>query len=320
MTEPWSWRHIRVFEAVARLGSFTKAAAHLEMTQPAVSKVVKQLENAWQLALFDPTDRRHLTPAGHMLLQHARSIQAQVLAAQQACDGLVEALASTHGTKGPSGLLHVAVVSPAHYFVPAILHAFQTLCPHAMLRLSLAKRSDILEGLQNRQFEIAITGYPPSDAELEAHQFARHPHVLVASPGHPLARQIGLQWADLQRAEVIWRERGSSTRLFLEQLLQAKQVQVHQNLEMGSNEAVKQAVMCGMGISFMSAHACQTEIKAGLLAVLPLEDMPKQIDWCVIHRRGIEPSGIVQAFKDFVLNKGSAFCECHMHPDALPVS
>lgn len=309
----WNLRHVRVFEAVARSGSFTKAAEHLQMTQPAVSRMVRQLEQDLQVVLFDPHDRRQLTEAGAVLLQHARLIHAQV---QAASDAFVwrDKPAYVPATQWPRGLLHLAVVSPAHYFVPRMLKAFHAQFPEVLLKLTVARRSEILEMLLNHRLDIAITGYPPSDAELEAVHFARHPHVMVAPVAHPLVGHQQVTWDALHHSDVIFRERGSATRIFFEQIVQAKHMNLRKSLEMSTNEAVKQAVMHGMGISFLSAHVCQTEIQAGLMAVLDMVDMPKYIDWCLIHRRDSALSGVNLAFKQFVLNEGASYSECVLAP------
>ncbi|MFM7801704.1 MAG: LysR substrate-binding domain-containing protein, partial [Limnohabitans sp.] len=210
----------------------------------------------------------------------------------------------------PRDGLHVGAVSPAHYFLPPLLKAFRQGYPMMTVKLTVARRTELLEMLLNRRIDMAITGYPPSDAELEAVQFARHPHVMVARPDHALAQSSCLTWEALQTTELIVRERGSATRMFFEQLLQAHQHQGLERTEMSSNEAVKQAVVCGMGVSFLSAHVCQTEIQAGYLVTLNLPDMPKHIDWCVIHPRNTEPVGLALAFKQFVVNSGGSYCEC----------
>ncbi|MDG5974193.1 LysR family transcriptional regulator [Hydrogenophaga taeniospiralis CCUG 15921] len=302
-------RHLRVFEAVASCGSFSRAAEQLALTQPAVSMVVRQLEQELGTALFDPTDRKRLSDAGQELLGHARIILAQVRAAEEAMAFYTES-GSTEASRGLRGLLHLGVVQTANYFAPRLLSEFHRRHPDVHLRLTVAKRSEILAMLAERRLDIAITGYPPSEADVEAHSFARHPHCLVASVNHPLARRHGLDWADLRREDFIFREQGSSTRVFLEQLLQSQSLQVRQSLELSGNETVKHAVMEGLGISFLSAHVFQVELEAGRIAVLDLADMPKYIDWCFIHRRDVTLNGVNQAFKDFVFAEGTRIAAC----------
>lgn len=304
-------RHLRVFEAVASCGSFSRAAEQLALTQPAVSMVVRQLEQELGTALFDPTDRKRLSDAGQELLGHARIILAQVRAAEEAMAFYTES-GSTEASRGLRGLLHLGVVQTANYFdfAPRLLSEFHRRHPDVHLKLTVAKRSELLAMLAERRLDIAITGYPPSEADVEAHSFARHPHCLVASVNHPLARRHGLDWADLRREDFIFREQGSSTRVFLEQLLQSQSLQVRQSLELSGNETVKHAVMEGLGISFLSAHVFQVELEAGRIAVLDLADMPKYIDWCFIHRRDVTLNGVNQAFKEFVFAEGTRIAAC----------
>ena len=317
MTTPMNIRQLKAFEAVARLGGFSRAAEQLGMTQPAVSMLVRQLEKELRIALFDPSDRKRLSEAGRELVLHARRILAQVKDAENAM-AFHEEGAAGDGARGPRGLLHLGVVSPAHYFAPRLLHAFHQRFPDVRLKLTVAKRSAILAMLVEHQLDIAITGYPPSEADLDASSFARHPHCIVASPDHPLAAKKDIQWAELQHEDFIFREQGSSTRS-LEQLLQAQSMQVRLGMELAGNETIKHAVMCGLGISFLSAHVFQMELAAGRIAMLDVVGMPKFIDWCFIHRRDTGLSGVNLAFKQFVFDAGAdiAVCEGIKAPTSL---
>lgn len=302
-------RQLRVFEAVATSASFSRAAEQLEMTQPAVSMAVRQIEQAVGTALFDATNRRSLSDAGQELLMHARIILAQVRSAEEAM-AFYTSEGQHEGGRGLRGLLHLGVVQTANYFAPRLFSGFHHRHPDVHLKLTVAKRSEILSLLADRRLDIAITGYPPSEADVEAHPFARHPHCMVAPVGHPLAQSAALAWSDLRQEDFIFREPGSSTRLFLERLLQAQSIQVRQRLELSGNETVKHAVMEGLGISLLSAHVFQLELEAGRIAVLRLGDMPKSIDWCFIHRRGSALNAVSQAFKAFVLSEGARLAAC----------
>jgi LysR family transcriptional regulator, low CO2-responsive transcriptional regulator len=304
-------RQLKVFEAVASLGGFSRAAEHLNMTQPAVSMLVRQLEKEVGLPLFEPQGRKRLTEAGGELLLHARRILAQLRDAESAMASHVEA-ADPGSARGPRGLLHLGVVSPAHYFAPRLLHEFHQRHPDVRLKLTVAKRHEILDMLLEHQLDIAITGYPPSEADLDAASFARHPHVIVAPPDHALESRQAIEWTDLQHEDFIFREQGSATRSFLEQLLQAKSIQVRLGMELAGNETIKHAVMCGLGISFLSAHVVQLELDAGRIAILDVVDMPKYIDWCFIHRRDTRLTPVNQAFKQFVFDEGARIAACQV--------
>jgi DNA-binding transcriptional LysR family regulator len=178
----------------------------------------------------------------------------------------------------------------------------------------------VLSMLQEHQLDIAISGYPPSEGDLEATTFARNPHCIVAHPDHPLASRTRLRWADLREENFIFREQGSATRQFLEQLLQSQAIQVRSVMELAGNETIKQAVMCGMGISFLSAHTFQVELQAGLMTVLDVLDLPKHVDWCFVQRRDTVLSGVNAAFREFVIANGADWARCRFArgPRALP--
>lgn len=304
-------RALEIFATVAGAGGHSLAAEQLEMTQPAVSMQVRQLEAALGVALFDGPRRQRLTDAGRELLQHARVILQQVRIAEAAV-GVRGADADGAKEPGLRGLLHLGVVSSAHYFAPRLLQAFRAVHPAVRLKLTLARRDEVLAMLQERRIDIAITGFPPSEADLEATTFARNPHCIVAPAGHPLAGRARLRWADLRDEPFVFREPGSATRQFLEHLLQSQAMQVRAGLEMTGNEAVKQAVMCGLGIAFLSAHTFQLELDAGRLVVLDLVDLPKWLDWCIVQRRDRLLPALPAALRDFVIAHGADCARCRV--------
>jgi DNA-binding transcriptional LysR family regulator len=210
------------------------------------------------------------------------------------------------------GQLHIGVVSPAHYFAPRMITAFRAQYPEVRIRLTVGKRDPLLQMLAEHQIDLMLAGYPPAQTEVESEAFARHPHCLVARPDHPLARRTGITWQDLRDEPFIFREVGSATRQFLEHLLQTQGLQVNADLELDGNETVKQAVMAGMGISFLSAHVFQLELEAGKMAVLDVAGLPKWLDWCVLSRREQAVPAIRQAFREFVLTEGMHHASCRV--------
>ena len=302
-----SLRQLRIFEAVAANLSYSRAAEQLSLTQPAVSMQVQQLESDLGLQLLVKTSKKvSLSQAGEEMLRQARRILNQVLIAEEA----VSAFHISEGAKG--GLLHLGVVPTAHYFAPALLMAFAAVWPGVTFKLTVDRREKILAMLQEHQLDVAIAGYPPSEADIEAETFAKHPHCIVAAAHHPLAKARRIHWDALRDEPFIFREPGSATRLFFEHLLQAQSLQVKVSMELSGNETIKQAVMAGMGISFLSAHTFQIELEAGKLAVLDMEDMPKMLDWCLLHRRDSTLGGLNGAFREFVLTNGSDLAKCRI--------
>jgi LysR family transcriptional regulator, low CO2-responsive transcriptional regulator len=303
-----SLRQLRVFDALADTLSYSAAAERLGITQPAVSMLVRQLEADAGVPLVIRRGRQlDLTSAGTMLLQHARAILEH---ARRIDDTLASLQVGTHGH------LHLGVVPTANYFAPRLLMEFQRQIPGVTFKLSVGRRDDILGLLKNHRIDLAIGGHPPAEVDLEAEAFARHPHCIVCAPNHPLAAVRDLPWSELRGEPFIFRESGSATRQFLEHLLQSQSLQVNVTMELTGNETVKQAVMDGLGISFMSAHAVQVELGAQRLVVLDVEGMPKWLDWCLLQRRDSQLGGLAPAFREFVLARGIELTACRYRSEA----
>lgn len=299
-----TFRSLRTFETAASCRSFSRAAEVLNLTQPAVSMQIRQLEDEVGLPLFDKQARPlTLTDAGREFLGHARAILALVRAAEDGLAGLGGDL---------RGQLQLGVVSTAHYFAPLLMTEFRDRHPGVRLKLLVEPRETILAMLSEHRLDIAISGYPPSEADVEAIAFARHPHCIVAAANHPLASRRQIDWRDLSNEPFLFREAGSATRQFLEHLLQSRSLRVNVTVELQGNETMKHAVMAGMGISFMSAHAFQVELAAKRIAVLDVVEMPKVLDWCLIHRRDTLLTGINAAFRDFVVEHGARLTQCRI--------
>lgn len=297
-----SIRQLRIFEVAATTLSFSRAAEQICITQPAVSMQIKLLEDEVGAPLFLRVGKKLLlTDAGRELLRHARILLGQFKQAE-------ESLATLGGSL--RGQLHLGVVSTAHYFAPIVLAAFRRLYPGVTLKLTVDLRENILSLLNAYQIDLAIAGYPPSESEIEAEFFAHHPHCLVAAADHPLVGQRGIAWDALRGEAFIFREVGSATRQFLEHLMQSQSMQVNVTMELSGNEAIKQAVMSGMGISFLSAHCFQVELETGRIAILDVEGMPKMVDWYLLHRRERSLAGISAAFRDFLLGEGRELVSC----------
>jgi DNA-binding transcriptional LysR family regulator len=284
---------------VARHRSFTHAARELRVTQPAVSMQVKALEGLAGLPLLERVGREvALTEAGQALLVHARAVLRSIDDAQDALAGL-RGLAA--------GRVSIAVVSTAKYFAPKLLARFSAAHPGVELRLAVANREAVLQRLVDNEVDLAIMGTPPRHLETTAFAFARHPLVVVAAPDHPLARVRRLPVKALDGQAFLVREPGSGTRAAMERYFRAHRIRPGATTEMASNETIKQAVMAGMGLAFISRHAIGLELLARQLTVLDVEGLPVVRSWNVVHRTGKVLSPAAAAFKRFVLQEGRAF-------------
>jgi DNA-binding transcriptional LysR family regulator len=204
------------------------------------------------------------------------------------------------------GELSIAVTSTAKYFAPRLLAEFRRSHPEARLRLAVSNREAVVRELTDNTVDLAVMGRPPRGLDTEAAPFARHPIAIIAAPDHPLVARKRLPLERLAGETFIIRERGSGTRAAMEHVFAERGFKAGETLEMSSNETIKQAVMAGMGIAFLSMHTIGLELRAGRLALLAVNGLPVMREWYVIHRRGKRLSPAAQAFKSFLLEQGAA--------------
>jgi DNA-binding transcriptional LysR family regulator len=290
-------RQIRVFSAVARNLSFTRAARELHLTQPAVSQQVKLLEHDIGLPLFEHIGRKvQLAPAGVELLSYAN--QALELLRQAS-----ESLAAMRGLK--RGALKLGAVSTAKYFTPSLLSAFSLSYPEVTVKFTVGNRGEIVEQLAANEVDLVIMGRPPRELDTIAVPFAKHPLVIIAPPDHPLARRRRIRLRQLAAQQFILREEGSGTRASMEHIFRERGLAYRASMEMSSNETIKQAVMAGMGVSLISTHTIGLELATGKLAVLDVVGLPLVRDWYAIHLRDKRLAPIAAAFRAFLLAQGA---------------
>jgi len=290
-------RQMRVFAAVARHLSFTRAAQELHLTQPAVSQQVSLLEEEVGMPLFEQIGRKiRLAPAGMELLRYATQVTELLREAG-------ETLAAMRGLK--RGVLKLGAVSTAKYFAPTLLSAFTPAYPEVTIKFTVANREDIVRLLGANELDLVIMGRPPRELDTTAEPFARHPFVIIAALGHPLVRRRRIPLKSLARESFIIREQGSGTRASMEHVFRERGVHFRASMEVSSNETIKQAVMAGMGLSFISAHTIGLEAEAGRLAILDVAGLPIVRDWYVIHLREKILSPIAAAFRAYLLENGA---------------
>ncbi len=290
---------LRVFVAVARHLSFVRAAEELALSGPAVSMQIKDMEAQIGLPLFDRSSRSvSLTRVGRDLLAHA----ARVLAAMRDADDLV---ANVKGLQG--GALDVAMVDTASYFVPRMLAQFRRVYPKVEARLQVAdNRESIAQLLRHGEVELAIMGRPSGDWAV-ADPFAPNPQVLVTAVDHPFTRMKRVPPQALQGEVLITREPLSGTRSTLQKYLQEHQLTLSSVMQMSSNEAIKQAVMAGMGVSLLPLHTIGLELDHGLIAMPAVGGLPVIRHWHIIHNAGKVLSPAADVFRQFILDKGDQF-------------
>ncbi|HQO28841.1 MAG TPA: LysR substrate-binding domain-containing protein [Accumulibacter sp.] len=267
-------RQLQIFSVAATHLSFARAAETLHLTHAAISLQIKQLEGVSGALLFERIGKRvFLTAAGETLLVHAR----QILQSLKEAD---EALLALKGLKG--GRIAVAFSSTAEYFAPGLLAEFNKRYNDVSLRLLIDNRDTVIRLLAENEVDLAIMGRPPAALHAFSVAFAPHPLVLVAAADHRLAAVDNLPVDDLAEETFIVRESGSGTRSAMEDFFLERSLKPRIGMEMASNEAIKQAVVAGLGISFISQHTLGLELSAGRLSVLKVEGTPVVRHWQAI--------------------------------------
>jgi DNA-binding transcriptional LysR family regulator len=292
-------RQLQIFSVVARLGSVSGAAAELHLTPPAVSMQLRELESQVGLTLFDREGRRlSLSTAGEYFVVHAKRMLANLRDAESAM---------ARFRKLEVGLLTIGMVSTAEYFVPHLLAQFRKERPGVDVKLQvMGNREALVASLDGNQLDLAIMGRPPVEVATRAEVFAPHPMGFVAAPDHPLLALDELPARLLESHPLIAREPGSGTRTAMHKYLQEHQVEPHITMEMSSNEAIKQAVMAGMGASFLSWHTVALEVRNGLLCLLNVEGTPVVRTWNVVHLQSRVLSPPAEAFRYFIIERAQA--------------
>ena len=282
---------LKVFEATARHGSFTRAAEELFLTQPTVSMQVKQLTKGIGLPLFEQVGKRlYLTEAGKELFGTCQEIFNQL-------DQLEMKVADLKGMK--QGHLRLAVITTAKYFIPRLLGPFCQQYPGVDVSLTVTNHERVIDRLANNQDDLYVMSQLPDHLEINTHPFLDNPLVVVAPQGHKLAKERNITIERLAQEPFIMREPGSGTRRAIQNLLDQKNLVVKVRLELGSNEAIKQAIAGGLGLSVLSRHTL-TPDKPGELVVLDVEGFPIERQWYAVHLAGKQLSVIASTFLEYL--------------------
>jgi DNA-binding transcriptional LysR family regulator len=291
-------KQLTSFEAVARLRNFTRAAEELNLSQPAVSMQVKQLENQVQAPLLEQRGRTlKPTDIGLLVLEHARTILDEV-------DALSATVDSMKGLK--TGKLRLSTVTTVTYFMPTLLRTFCQRHPDVDVIFNVANRHDQLRQIQDNETDIAIMGRPPDDMALASVPFLKNPLVIVAPKGHPLAKQKSIPIERMADEVFLMREEGSGTRGAMERIFKEKNVPITTSMEVSGAEALKQGVQAGLGLALLSRDSVELELKLGRLVELDLKGLPIQRDWYLVHRSKKRLNAPAAAFKSFIENEASS--------------
>ena len=295
-----TFRQLEIFEAIARLGSFTRASEELYLTQPTVSMQMKKLTDAVGAPLVEQVGKKVLlTEDGRELAQASRDIFAIL-------DRYTMSVAQRRGLE--KGRLKLMAITTASYFAPRLLGEFSRLHPGIEVSLRVTNKEQVLASMADHLDDLYLLGTPPDEVDVVATPIMDNPIVVLAAPDHPLAQEKCLSLERLAQEPWIMREAGSGTRKAIERLFHERGLNIRPRLELGSNEAIKQAILAGLGISALSCHALALH-PPGQFAVLDAACFPIRRNWYAVYPAGRQISVVAQAFLDFLLaQRRSAAC------------
>lgn len=284
-----SFRQLRLFLALAETGSVSGAARATHVTQPTASMQLRDMSDSIGVPLYEVVARRvHLTDAGQDLVATARAMIGEWEAFAQKVDAF----------KGLTrGRLKLAVVSTAKYFIPRLLGSFCEQHPEIEISLEVLNRDGVLNRLRDNLDDLYIMSMPPTDIDIADRIFMPNPLLVIAAASHPLARRKTLEMRDLRDERFILRERGSGTRMATDSHFKRAGFRPRVRLELGSNEAIREAVAGKLGIAVISVHALGEHYAGQGVSVLNVRDFPIRSNWHIVHRKGKRLSPIAEAFQ-----------------------
>lgn len=287
-----TFRQLQVFKAVYDLKSYSKAGDLLGLTQPAVSSQVRHLEQALGMPMFEYVGRKlYCTAAGEEMAACVRSVF-QELADMQ------NRLAALEGRV--AGDLKLVAVSTAQYVVPYLLRSFLQLNPQVNVSVAVVNRATALQRLNDNSDDLVIMGMVPPDRPLTSLPFLDNELIPIVPAGHPLLEQEVVAPQDFLNSQLLTRETGSGSRLALEVYCQQHRLKIEPTIELGSNDAVKHAVLAGLGVAVVPKLSVLSELALGSLQALNITGFPLRRSWCVVYPQARHPTPAMQAFIDYI--------------------
>jgi len=286
-------QQLKLFESVYRNSSYTRAAEELYLTQPAISIQIKRLENQVGLPLFEQVGKKiYPTMAGKATYKASKDILNRISDLKNSIEELKGIV------KGP---FQMSVVTTAKYFMPHLLGHFLKVYPDVEPKLKFTNRANVVERLLQNKDDFVVMGQIPDDERLQATPFLENILVPVAAPDHPMAEKKKIKLKQITKERILEREIGSGTRLVFDRLLEQNGFQIDPYMELSSSEAIKQAVMAGLGLAVLSLHSIRLEQSSGKLVVLDVEGFPIKRRWFVVHLKNKQLSLTAKTFFEYIL-------------------
>ena len=302
----FNFRQLQVLKAVAEAGSMARAAQRLHMTGPAITQQIHQLEKVLGAPVFDRIGRKlRLTVVGERALAAATDVQIRLALLAKEMDAL---------KKSDDGTLHLGILATGTHILPPLLAEFRQRLPGVAIHMAVSSREELSRHLLDGEVDLALMGrgaesqqegQAPLSEALVYEPLAGNPHVIIAWPGHPLARAHGIAPIELRHESIVQREKGSGTRAMLDGFLDMHRIVPRERITVTGNEMAKHAVMSQLGVSLTSMHTLFLELETRALVRLDVDHTPIMRTWYVVHHgaRWLPPAAA--AFRAYLLDEGA---------------
>ncbi|OYU85313.1 MAG: LysR family transcriptional regulator [Flavobacterium sp. BFFFF2] len=288
----YTLHQLQVFLKIAETKSVTKAANELFLTQPAVSIQLKNLQDQFDIPLTEVVGRKlYITDFGAEIAQAAENILNEVHAINY----------KTQAYKGTlTGKLKISVVSTGKYVIPYLLTDFIKMNPGVELQLDVANKNRVIDSLEKNEVDFCLVSVMPEHLKLERIPLMDNQLYLVANQDFKMPK-TPLTPKELPQLPLIYREPGSGTRSVMELFLNKQRVNIRKKMELATNEAVKQAIIAGLGCSIMPLIGIKNELQNGDLQIIPVQGMPIQSQWNLIWLSSKRLSPAAEAYRAYVV-------------------
>jgi DNA-binding transcriptional LysR family regulator len=298
-----SIKQFLVFDAVVQTKSFTRAAKKMKMTQPGVSQHIKQLEELSPSTLFERKGREYLlTNVGVAFYQHVQ----QILLNYNNLTACMDDMGAVH-----RGSIIISAATTTNHFMAHMLASFSQDNKGIKFSLDITNRAALVKQLADYAPDFVVMGEPPDKLNLSSEVIMQNPLVLIAHTDHPLVNQKKTGLKDLVNEVFVVREKGSGTRAAIAKHFKQQGHQFTGTYEMGSNEAIKNSVVAGLGLGIVSLHTIQLELEAKKLAILDVETLPIMRDWHIVTSKGKRLSPAANAFRQHILRQAPLYANSY---------
>ncbi len=269
----YTLHQLEIFLKVSELKSVTKASEALYLTQPAVSIQLKKFQDQFNIPLFEVVGRKiYITDFGDEIAMAAKKILAEVEAINYKALSFQGEIA---------GKLKIAIVSTAKYALPYFISDFINSNRGVDLNMDVTNKSSVISALENNEVDFAMVSTIPKHLKVNRIELMENKLYMVGPKDYKLKSKY-LSISEMQKLPLIYRERGSATRLAMESFIESRKVSTYKTMELTSNEALKQAVLSGLGFSIMPLIGIKNALANNDLQIIPVKGLPIITNWCLI--------------------------------------